>query len=228
MRGISAKVFCATLAVLGISAPAWATLSQVDQTGDVIPSGAPIASTAGAFPAAQGVDGLTIAAVANQDNGIVFLGTETFNAGFGSNPQLFAVSGFNSPLISIRLHTFQGDPQRVPGFNGAGSVSVRSSASSTTSLASISYETFLGNFPLTFASFNTPSPAAAGELNPTGTHYATLAVSAPVGTQSLYFDFNGSDVGTRITEVQAYAPEPTMLGLMSLGGFALMRPRRRR
>jgi hypothetical protein len=227
MRGISAKAFCATLTVLGISAPAWATLSQVDQTGDVIPNGAPIAATVNAFGASKGVDGLTIAAIANEDTGIVFLGTETFNGGSGTNAQLFAVSGFNSPIISIRLHTYLGDTQRVPGVGGPASVTVLSSTSSTTSLSSVSYPTFLGNFPLNFASFNTPSPAAAGELNPPGTHYATLAVSAPVGTQSLYFDFNGSDVGTRITEVQAYAPEPATLGVLSLAAVGLLRRRAR-
>ena len=82
MRGTTA--LCAAVAAIGISAPAFATLSQIDQTGDVIPNGAPIAATPNAFGAGQGVDGLTIAAVANQDNGIVFLGTENFDLARGA------------------------------------------------------------------------------------------------------------------------------------------------
>lgn len=68
------------------------------------------------------------------------------------------------------------------------------------------------------------------EFNAAG--YADISVNAPVGTESLFFDFgagdsNGASYGVRVVEVQAFSfgtavPEPSALALCAGGLFGLL------
>jgi len=208
---------------------AWAAgTTNLAPNGDLIPNGAPTASTAfsGGFNSPQAVDNLISAANGAVDQGLIFAGSEAFDAGQGPNQQLFAVSGFNSPISEIWLYSITSDPLRVPG-----SVKIRSSTTVQTSLNAGDYPTVLQtNLTLGVPAF-THTPQVVDPVNDPGypfTFYTVIPVNAPAGTQSLFFDFDASATyggnGARIQEVQAFfVPEPASLGSLLLGGCMLRR-----
>jgi hypothetical protein len=136
-------------------------------------------------------------------NGLIFSGA----------PEILSLSGFTpGPIGLIRVWTIAADPGRVPT-----SVTIRSSISLVSTLTATDYETVLGTFtPL----FTGPPPAGTDE------NYADFVVTAPAGTQSLFFDFD-SPSGARLSEVQAFVPEPASIGLAALAAGLLVRRRAR-
>ncbi len=62
--------------------------------------------------------------------------------------------------------------------------------------------------------------------------YVDLSINIPVGATSILLSFGqdntstGNQGGLDIREIQAYVPEPSSLGLLALGGTALLRRRR--
>ena len=110
--------------------------------------------------------------------------------------------------------------ERIPN-----SATVRSSLNSLSGAALIdaaNFETSLGTFPLGIAKL---SGTAAGTDNT----YAMLLIGPPAGTQSLYLSFGAADFkAERITEVQAFIPEPSAILLVGLALLALVGLRGRR
>lgn len=128
--------------------------------------------------------------------------------------QRLAITGFNSAIVDVRIWSGDLRPNQV---------TIESSTTSKISLTAADYETTL--VPLT---------SLVGQFNPpSGQGYVDFAVSAPAGTKSIFFDFGAGQDTTpspgfdRISEVQAFAPEPASLGLLGLGGLSLLARRRR-
>lgn len=133
------------------------------------------------------------------------------------------VSGFNSPISTIRIWGI-GDVDPT-------AVTIKSSTSlitpTTGSFASDLHTSF--ETPLVpYTNSLTWTAAGTSGDQPWAVHYLEYSVSAPKGTQSLYFAFSPSPnygLGwTRICEVQAFAPipEPSTLALCATGIAGLL------
>jgi hypothetical protein len=207
-----------------------APLSTLAPNGNILSPSDTFASdpVSGSFTVAQALDGkVTSQGPPQADNGLIFSGSEGFNAGSGLNPQRFAITGFNSPISQIWLYVITTDTLRMPSTEDDGeSIMIKSSTTSTTSLNAADYATSL--LPLTTfptAAFS-HSPAVVDPVNDparSDSKYIAIPVSAPAGTQSLFFDFDGGGNGVRIQEVQAFAPvpEPSSIALLVVAGAAL-------
>ena len=203
-----------------------APLSVLAPNGNILSASDTFASdpVSGSFTVAQALDNeVTGNGPSPSDNGLIFSGSESFNA----NQQRFAITGFNSPIKQIWLYVVTTDALRFPASdNGNGEqLLIESSTTSTTSLTASSYATTL--LPLTgfpAASFShTPTVVDPVNAPPgSGDKYLVIPVNAPAGTQSLFFDFDGGGNGARIQEVQAFAtPEPSSMILLALGVFGM-------
>jgi hypothetical protein len=228
VRKCAIRVLGASAAVLlaGARVGLASHVSQLDETGDVISPSSTLDTTAtlsigNDIQNARAIDGVVRTdnpptAPADADHGLIFSGGE------GANDQILTVTGLTPlipPIQSIRLYTITGDAQRVPS-----AVTIRSSTSATNSLDPNSYETILATAaPLAFTNPALLAPGAA----PTDNTFASIPVTAPAGTQSLFLDFTGSTAGTRVSEIQAIVPEPATSALLVLGGLALAGRRRR-
>jgi hypothetical protein len=158
------------------------------------------------------------------------------------------ISGFNSNVAKIRIWT---EPDFTPG-----SVTVRSSTNNVTSAdwgalstdpttvfeKSLVSATTLSVFPepsgnanswtvgATAGSWTVSSQVPSGPSNTIASLYKEFLVSAPAGTQSLYFNFGatgGGDAGWnigRISEIQAFSavPEPSTVALLVSGAIGLL------
>jgi hypothetical protein len=216
MSHSSLRIFF-SFVVVSFAAAAQATTISVAQPGNVLSGATAVSSTsiAAPFPASAAVDDLVRAVPpADQDHGLIFNN--------GDQSQRLGLAGSFGAIQEIRIWTIPAAfDERIPH-----SVMVRSSTTSHAGAALITaanFETALGSFPLGIGAF---TGAAAGTDNT----YATIAVSAPAGTQSLYLDF-GADFefkGERITEVQAFVPEPTGIALTLVACASLILRRRRR
>jgi hypothetical protein len=201
---------------------------------DILTGATSFANTAnpGAFDGGKTIDNLITSNDAPVDTGLIFLGSDSFDAGAGFNSQRVALTGFNSSIGEIWLYTLISDAARVPA-----SVTIWSSTTSTVSLSTLSYSLLLNNHPLGLAAFsNVPTVVDPGAGNVTYpfARYAKISVNAPSGTQSLMFDFlegaTGGN-GARIQEIQAFAavPEPSSLLILGLSaGVAIVGRRRPR
>jgi hypothetical protein len=206
-----------------------APLSTLATNGNILSPSDTFASdpVAGSFTVAQALDGkVTSQGPPQADNGLIFSGSETFNAGSGLNPQRFAISGFNSSISQIWLYVITSDTLRMPSSNDGEQIMVKSSTTLTTSLNAGDYATTLLPFTGFATSAFSNSPAVVDPVNDparSDAKYLVIPVSAPAGTQSLFFDFDGDGNGVRIQEVQAFAPvpEPSSAVLMLMGGVAL-------
>jgi hypothetical protein len=202
---------------------------------DILTAATSFASTptppSGVFGGDKAVDNLITSNDTPADTGLIFFGSDNFDAGAGLNSQRVALTGFNSQIGEIWLYTLISDSQRVPA-----SVTIWSSTTSTVSLSTLSYSLLLNNHPLGLAAFsNVPTvidPGAANVAYPFA-RYAKISVNAPVGTQSLMFDFlegaTGGN-GARIQEIQAFSTIPEPSSLLTLGlaaGLTLVRRRGR-
>jgi hypothetical protein len=137
--------------------------------------------------------------------------------------QRLGFTGDLGAIDEIRIWTiFIPSDGRIPN-----SVTVRSSLNSLAGAALINpvnFETALGIFPLGAGAFT-------GIVANTGTRYATIGVSAPAGTQSLFLAFGGvgDGKGERISEVQAFIPEPStgLLAMLAVSAYGALKRRRR-
>jgi hypothetical protein len=219
------SVVCVASSNRTVAAP----LSTLAPNGNILSPSDTFASdpVSGSFTVAQALDGkVTSQGPPQADNGLIFSGSETFNAGSGNNPQRFAITGFNSPLSQIWLYVITTDTLRMPSTNDGEQILIKSSTTSTTSLNAGDYATTLlplTGFP-TSAFSNTPVVVdPVNDPARSDSKYLVIPVNAPAGTQSLFFDFDGDGNGVRIQEVQAFAPvpEPGSVVLILIGGVAL-------
>jgi hypothetical protein len=160
------------------------------------------------FLPARAVDNQVRAVPPNdQDHGLIF--------GSFDPDQRLGLTGPFAPFGKMRKLRIWTIPsvadERIPN-----SVTVRSSLNILSGAALITaanYETALGSFPLGIGAF---TGTAAGTDNT----FATLAINAPAGTRSLYLSFGSADFkAERISEVQAFIPEP---GTFFLAGLAFV------
>ncbi len=126
------------------------------------------------------------------DNGLLF--------GPGDD-QILAISGFNNAIAVIRYYTLTSEGIRFPD-----GVSIKSSINPTVSVIATDYESDLGTFSWVATDFTMVPATGRG-----GDGYIDLYVSAPPGTLSLYFDFEGGSAGARVSEVQAFAFDPVIV-----------------
>jgi hypothetical protein len=174
--------------LLGWSATTFAAgTAPLAANADIITGATSFASSTpiSGFDGSKSFDNLITSNDIPADTGLIFNGSDSFNAGSGFNDQRVALTGFNSSIGEIWLYTLISDSLRVPA-----SVSIYSSTSSTTSLFSISYPTLLvNNYTLGLAAFsNVPSVVdpGAGNVAYPFARYAKISVNAPSGTQSLF------------------------------------------
>ena len=211
------RVAAVSVALLSPSV-ASATLTDISQPGNVLAGSIPAASSSItlSFPPTHAVDNkVRFCCAADQDHGAIFDNTDS--------SQRLGMTGTYGAIQQIRIWTLNNVVDaRIPV-----SVLVRSSTASLSGIQLVtagSFETLLGTFPLGTTAFTGTAPN-------TDNTFATVAVNAPLGTQSLYFDFGPvlDGKGERIAEIQAFVPEPTSLALvsMSLVAFAGCRRSRR-
>lgn len=143
----------------------------------------------------------------------------------GDSDQRMAFNGFTSGVSIVRVWSTDLRPLQLL---------LKSSATDQTSLNSADYETTLFSGPITQAMWSNQSGPS---IVPS---YLELLTYAPVGTKSLYLDFDsGNDTTSnagfsRIAEVQAFyispppAPEPSSLVLAGLGLVAISTRRKRK
>jgi hypothetical protein len=197
---------------------AQATTTSVATTGNVLAGATAVSSTviAPGFPTSHSVDDLVRAVPPeDQDHGLIFDNADP--------SQRLGLTGSFGAIDEIRIWTiFVPVDNRIPN-----SVTVRSSLNSLGGAALINaanFETALGIFPLGAGAFT-------GIWPNTDTRYATVLVDAPAGTQSLLLSFGGvaDGKGERISEVQAFVPEPSTMTIvgMTVIGMGIARRRRR-
>jgi len=213
---VSASIGACCIAVLFGLPTARATTINIGAPYNVL-SGSIVTSstvTSSSFHSGLTVDDAVRAVPpADQDHGLIF-------ASFDSDQRL-GMTGNYGLLRKLRIWTIPVEAdERIPS-----SVTLRSSLNALGGFSLVtpgSYETSLGTFPLGISAF---SGIAAGTDN----RYATLSINAPAGTQSLYFSFGAADFkGERISEVQAFIPEPSNVMLLGATLFGFMDWRRRR
>lgn len=118
------------------------------------------------------------------------------------------IHGISSGFDLVRIWQDVDDPNRVPA-----RVTIRSSASDTTSLDAASFETAL---------------ASVSNLVFDAVGYVDISVNAPANTRSLLLDFGGVDsqgdpYGVRIQEVQAFATaEPSTMVALVCGAVSAL------
>jgi len=190
------------------------TLVPLDETGDVLTpattlvSSPTLSSLGPDFADANALDGKVRSVEADGDHGLLFS---------SNSDQNLSLSGFTPSAISdIRFYSITSDPARLPT-----SVAVRTSTSPVSTLTPTDYSNDVGTFALAFS--GTPV-VTSGTVDP-NSKFATIAINAPAGTQSLFFSFTSTS-GTRLQEVQAI-PEPTSIAALSVGGLLLAQRRRR-
>jgi hypothetical protein len=210
--------FCACCAALFAAVPiAHATTTNVGRPYNVL-DGAIVASSSATslgFPPTHAVDDLVrFCCPADQDHGLIF-------SSFDSNQRLGMTGNFGR-MRELRIWTIPiPADERIPN-----SVEVRSSLNSLSGIQLVTagdYETPLGTFPLGIGAFTGTAPG-------TDTTYATIAIDAPAGTQSLYLSFGAGDFkAERISEVQAFIPEPSsgLLAMLAVSAFGVVKRRRR-
>jgi hypothetical protein len=195
----------AVVSVISVSSSRATTIS-VAQAGNVLAAATAVSSTsiAAPFPASAAVDDAVRAVPpADQDHGLIFDN--------GDQSQRLGLSGSFGAIQEIRIWTIPvAADERIPH-----DVLVRSSTTAYTGASLITsgnFETLLGSFPLGIGAFTGTSVG-------TDNTYATVFVNAPAGTQSLYLDFGADQQfkGERITEVQAFVPEPSAMALAACG-----------
>ena len=193
-RGIIAVVV--GLLIAGAGSLSHATLLNVADPANVLP-GPGRTITVSSVVAVPGLD-----VPAGMIDNLTAMGDQDASFLFGQldSPNRLSISGFGGSLYRIekfRIYT-AADPTREPT-----SIAVRSSTSLVNTLTSGSYETDLGTFPFTLPIALTSYDAGRGYFD------LTLAVPAPIGTQSLFMSMVAPTSGIRIYELQALVPEPT-------------------
>jgi hypothetical protein len=213
-RGITATVIVAFLTLSAVPF-AHATLLNVADPANILPGPgrtinvSSVVTVPGLDIPAGMIDNLT--AMGDQDASFLF--------GQLDSPNRLSISGFSSAyqIEKFRIYT-AADPTREPT-----SIAVRSSTSLVSTLNSGDYATNLGTFPFTLPITLTPYDSGRGYFD------LTLAVPAPLGTQSLYMEMNAPISGIRIYELQALVPEPTgaAAAMFALACGSLLRRRSR-
>jgi hypothetical protein len=128
----------------------------------------------------------------------------------GDSHQQLVISGFNSAVGEIRLWNY-GD--RIPS-----TVTIKSSTTNVT----------IGNWgsgwDTASSLFETALTSAPVSVVQSSNAETIIPVSAPAGTQSLYFDFGDSGgTGMAIAEIQAIGvPEPSAIILLTCGLMGLL------
>jgi hypothetical protein len=214
-RESSVRIPFSTIVVLGLFAGnAHATLSDIGLPYNVLDGSIVASSTAVSlsFHPLLAVDDKVRATPPDQDHGLIF-------ASFDADQRL-GMTGNYGRMRKLRIWTIPIEiDQRIPNF-----VEVRSSVNTLTGVQLVtpgSFETALGTFPLGIGAFTGTAPS-------TDNTFATVAIDAPAGTQSLYLSFGAADFkGERITEVQAFIPEPGTLILAVFTILAMAGVRRR-
>jgi hypothetical protein len=219
-QAMSKHLFFIATVLLFSSLPARATLVYVGTPGNLfalLPGSDLNASSIASYGPnpSQAVDNYIN--TASQDDGQVFANDDT--------DQRLAITGFDSPILDVRLYLDPTDPSRFPS-----SVTIYYSTLSTTSLISTSSDYTGSNGGLLLpdttlsASSITPLPGAhSGPID--------FYVDSPVGTQTLLFDFGPvTSLGVRISEVQAFAttPEPGTFAIFACAALVLGAIRLRR
>jgi hypothetical protein len=214
--------FSVSLAACGIALflaipGALGTTTNIGDPSNVLSGTTTVSSStvAPAFPSSHSVDDLVrFCCAADQDHGLIFSNSD--------QDQRVGFTGDLGAIDEIRIWTiFVPVDGRIPN-----SVTVRSSLNTLAGAALINpvnFETALGIFPLGAGAFT-------GLAANTDTRYATINVDAPAGTQSLFLAFGGvtDGKGERISEVQAFVPEPSTLLLAVASLFAMSGFRRGR
>jgi len=217
-RGISAvavAVVAVVVVSLGAASVSHATLINVADPANILPgvgrtiTVSSVVTVPGLDVPAGMIDNLT--AASDQDASFLF--------GQSDSPNRLSIGGFSSlyQIEKFRIYT-AADPTREPT-----SISVRSSTSLVSTLNSGDYETNLGTFPFTIPITLTPYDTGRGYFD------LTLAVPAPIGTQSLFMSMIAPTSGIRIYELQALVPEPTgaAAAMFALACGSLLRRRSR-
>jgi hypothetical protein len=215
-RRISLHTLLGTIAALGLFAGiAQATLTDIGLPYNVLDGSIVASSTATSLsfhPLLAVDDKVRFCCSADQDHGLIF-------ASFDSDQRLGMTGNFGR-MRKLRIWTIPIEiDQRIPNF-----VEVRSSLNTLMGVQLVtpgSFETALGTFPLGIGAFTGAAPG-------TDNKFATVAIDAPAGTQSLYLSFGAADFkGERIAEVQAFIPEPSAIVLVVFSMLAMARVRRR-
>jgi hypothetical protein len=200
---------------LGLSA-AQATLTNIGLPYNVLDGSIVASSTATnfSFHPLLAVDNNARATPPDQDHGLIF-------ASFDADQRLGMTGNFGR-MRKLRIWTIPiAVDDRIPN-----SVEVRSSLNTLSGVQLVTpgdYETALGTFSLGLGAFTGTAPG-------TDNTFATVAIDAPAGTQSLYLSFGAADFkGERISEVQAFIPEPGtgLLAMLALSAYGALKRRRR-
>jgi hypothetical protein len=210
MLGLKPSILFSLIAIAAsiLPLPAYASLINVGTSGNLLallPSGDLNASSEATFgpSPSQAVDNSIN--TPSQEDGQIFA--------ISDPDQRFAITGFDSAILDIRLYLDPTDPFRFPP-----SVAIFYSMLSTTSLNSGDSNYTGGNGGILLAT----TPLHAGSIVPVpGAHSGPIDffVNAPAGTQTLLFDFgNANSAGDRVSEIQAFAsaPEPGSLPILAI------------
>jgi hypothetical protein len=216
MRYRSLFPFLACAVVLTCVSSVGATTTNIGKPYNVL-DGSIVASSSSislGFPPTHAVDDLVrFCCPADQDHGAIF---NSFDP-----DQRLGMTGNYGVMRKLRIWTIPiVADERIPN-----SVTVRSSLNTLSGAALITasnYETALGTFPLGIGAFTGTAPG-------TDSTFATVAINAPAGTQSLYLSFGAGDFkAERISEVQAFIPEPSAILLVGFASLSIACVRRRR